>query len=107
MCKSCMNCSVCYYNVLLKYNLYSNAYSNLALPYKYLLTLPCTLVACERSFSILKYIKSRLRNTLTESKLEAFMLMSVEKQILLEIDNDDIIDTVKNHSNLLRSKLTY
>jgi len=35
------------------------------------------------------------------------MLMSVEKQILLEIDNDDIIDIVKNHSNLLRSKLTY
>jgi hypothetical protein len=44
MCKSCMNCSVCCYNVLLKYNLYSNAYSNLALAYKYLLTLPCTQV---------------------------------------------------------------
>lgn len=35
------------------------------------------------------------------------MLMSVEKQILLEIDNDEIIDVVKNHSKLLRSKLTY
>jgi hypothetical protein len=35
------------------------------------------------------------------------MLMSVEKNILLEIDNDDIIDIVKNHSKLLRSKLTY
>lgn len=64
-------------------------------------------VACERSFSILKYIKSRLRNTLTESKLEAFVLMSVEKQILFDIDNDDIIDIIKNHSQLLRSKLSY
>lgn len=43
-CKSCMNCSVCCYNVLLKYNLYSDAYSHLALAYKYLLTLPCTQV---------------------------------------------------------------
>jgi len=44
MCKSCTGCSVCCYNVLLKYNLYSNAYSYLALAYKYLLTLPCTQV---------------------------------------------------------------
>lgn len=35
------------------------------------------------------------------------MLMSVEKQILFEIDNDDIIDIIKNHSQLLRSKLSY
>lgn len=35
------------------------------------------------------------------------MLMSVEKHILLEIDNDDIIDIVKNHRKLLRSELTY
>jgi len=35
------------------------------------------------------------------------MLMSIEKHILLEIDNDDIIDIVKNHSKLLRSTLTY
>lgn len=64
-------------------------------------------VACERSFSILKYIKSRLRNSLTESKLEAFMLMSIEKEILIGIDNDEIIDILKNHSELLKSKLTY
>lgn len=43
-CKSCMNCPHCCYNVLLKYNLYSNAYHFLFLAYKYLLTLPCTQV---------------------------------------------------------------
>jgi len=35
------------------------------------------------------------------------MLMSIEKQILFEIDNDDIIDIIKNHSKLLSSKLSY
>jgi len=43
-CKSCMNCPHCCYNVLVKYNLYSNAYHFLFLAYKYLLTLPCTQV---------------------------------------------------------------
>lgn len=43
-CNTCMNCAICCYSVLLKYNLYCNAYSNLALAYKYLLTLPCSQV---------------------------------------------------------------
>lgn len=43
-CKSCMDCSICCYLVLNKYNLYSNAYSHLTMAYKYLLTLPCTQV---------------------------------------------------------------
>jgi hypothetical protein len=52
-CKSCKNCPYCYYNVLLKYNLYSNAYHFLFLAYKYLLTLPCTQVIYISNFIIL------------------------------------------------------
>ncbi|XP_025192181.1 uncharacterized protein LOC112592371 [Melanaphis sacchari] len=106
-CKSCMNCPHCCYNVLLKYNLYSNAYHFLFLAYKYLLTLPCTQVACERSFSKLKIIKTRLRNSLSEEKLEAFMLMNVEKSILHSIDSEEIIDIIKNSSDFLNKKLSY
>lgn len=43
-CNTCMNCAIYCYSVLHKYNLYCNAYSNLALAYKYLLTLPCSQV---------------------------------------------------------------
>lgn len=43
--KSCKNCVVCCYNVLIKYNLYSNAYHYLTMAYQYLLTLPCTQVS--------------------------------------------------------------
>jgi len=64
-------------------------------------------VACERSFSFLKYIKTRLRSTLSESKLEAFMLMGIEKDILYEIENDEIIELLKSNSTLLKNKLSY
>ena len=57
VCKSCKGCASCCFQVLLKYNLFSNAYSNLFQAYKFLLTLSTTQVACERSFSVLKYIK--------------------------------------------------
>lgn len=41
---SCKNCATCCYILLMKYNLYSNAYSTLTLAYKFLLTLPTTQV---------------------------------------------------------------
>ncbi|XP_026815253.1 zinc finger protein 2-like [Rhopalosiphum maidis] len=52
------------------------------------LTLPVTQIACERSFSTLKFIKNRLRNTLTYENLEAFIFMSVEKRKLASINDD-------------------
>jgi hypothetical protein len=44
---TCKNCATCCYTLLMKFNLYSNAYSTLTLAYKFLLTLPTTQV---RSF---------------------------------------------------------
>jgi len=101
---TCKNCAICCYRLLVKYNLFSNAYSLLTLAYKYLLTLPVTQVSCERSFSSLKYIKNRLRNSMTNEHLEEFMLMSIEKSILIELDNDVITNELGSKSNLL-SKL--
>ncbi|XP_025207424.1 uncharacterized protein LOC112603181 [Melanaphis sacchari] len=97
-CKSCKNCVVCCYNILQKYNLYCDAYANLFLAYKYVLTLPSTQVSCERSFSFLKNIKSRLRNQLSDPKLEAFMLMAIEKQKLTLLDSDKIIEELQKES---------
>jgi len=45
--------------VIIKYNLYSNAHPTLFITYQYLLTLPVTQKACERSFSTLKYLKKQ------------------------------------------------
>lgn len=102
--KSCKNCVICCYNVLVKYNLFANAYPTLTIAYQYILTLPVTQVACERSFSTLKYLKNRLRNSMTNEHLESFMLMAIENKILMEIDNNIIINAVCEKSKLL-SKL--
>jgi hypothetical protein len=61
---------------------------------------PVTQVACDRSFSSLKYIINRLKSKLTNEYTETFMLMSVEKEISINIDNDQIIDLLLQKSKL-------
>lgn len=104
-CTACRNCAVCCYFLLQKLKCFSNAYHKIQLAYKVLLILSCTQVACERSFSTLKFIKSRLRSRMQEENLEAFMLMATEKEILMRLDSDDVIDRVAEKSKLLRNLL--
>ena len=56
------------------------------------MTVAVTQVECERSFSLLKIIKSRLRSMLGQEQLEAFTLLSIERRILDEIPSDEVID---------------
>lgn len=104
-CNSCENCAVCCYTILRKYNLFSSVYRSLYLAYKFVLTLSCTQVASERSFSMLKYVKTRLRNHLNQDHLEAFMLMAIERKILVNLKNKDIIDILAVKSKLLHDLL--
>lgn len=104
-CKSCKECPVCCYQILKRYNLFTDAYHILGWGYRYLLTLPVTQVACERSFSVLKHIKSRIRSTQSQEHLEASMLMTTEKDILMSLDNDLVIDKVAEKSDLLKKIL--
>nr|XP_054590119.1 52 kDa repressor of the inhibitor of the protein kinase-like [Nothobranchius furzeri] len=104
-CKSCKDCPLCCYQILRRFNLLSDAYHLLGLAYKYLLTLSLTQVACERTFSTLKFIKSRLRSSLSANRLEMFMLMATEKDILMSMDSDMVIDKVAEKSDLLRKLL--
>lgn len=104
-CRSCQNCPLCCYKALIKYSLFSNTYPTLMLAYQFLLTLPVTQVACERSFSTLKYIKNRLRSTMSNEHLENFMLMAIEKKTLVELNNDEIINSVGEKSKLLNKLL--
>lgn len=102
---SCKACPLCCYKVLHDLSLFTDAYKNIGLTYKLLLTLPVSQVACERSFSYLKLIKNRLRSTMTQEHLEAFMLMSVEKGVLAKLDNGNIVDAVADTSKELRRLL--
>ena len=60
--------------------------------YKVILTLSLTQVGCERAFSKLRYVKNRLRNQLSEDRLDSLFLMCVERDVLLRISNHTIID---------------
>lgn len=44
---------------------------------------------------------------MNEDKLEAFMLMASNKDILSNIDSDKIIELLKNKSKLLLRELSY
>ena len=105
ICQTYKNCAVCCYRILGRYNLLTDAHHIIGLEYKFLLTLSVTQVACERSFLILKYVKSRLRNSLSQDPLEPFMLMAIEKEILHTLDVDIVIDRVAEKSKLLQKLL--
>ena len=68
---SCKSCFSCVFKVLYQFGLHSTVYSELYCLYKHLMTLAVTQVEYERSFSLLKIIKSRLRSMLGQEQLEA------------------------------------
>jgi len=104
-CESCKECPMCCFQILQRFNMLTDAYHLLGLAYKFLLTLSITQVACERSFSMLKYIKSKLRSCLSSSHLEGLMLMAIEKDILVDLDTDTIIDRVAEKSEMMKKLL--
>ncbi|KAJ4933945.1 hypothetical protein JOQ06_006753 [Pogonophryne albipinna] len=106
-CSTCKNCPICCHLILSHYNLLTDAYHIIGLGYKFLLTLSVTQVACERTFSTLKFVKNRLRTSMTQDRLEAFLLMSTEKEILMGLDIDNVIDKVAETSELMRRQLTF
>uniref|UniRef100_H2ZTC6 DUF4371 domain-containing protein n=1 Tax=Latimeria chalumnae TaxID=7897 RepID=H2ZTC6_LATCH len=74
-----------------KLNLHTSAHSLLFITYEYVLCLSFIQLSCERAFSYLKLIKTRLRFSLSNSMLEAFMLMAVDRNLLESISEDSII----------------
>lgn len=71
--------------LLSKFNL-TSAFPNLYLAYKALYTIPVTSAAAERSFSKIKIIKSRLRSTMTQSRLESLLLLNCETDINIDLN---------------------
>lgn len=103
--KPCNKCLGCCFILLCKLNLHISTYTNLHRAYEYFLTLPCTEVTCERAFSKLKIIKSRLRSALQQQYLESLLLMYVERELTYELNIDDIIKSFARTSNELKRLL--
>lgn len=60
--------------------------------YKIMITVPVTSAECERTFSKLALIKNKLRSTCGQQRLEKLVLCCVERDILLQAEDEKIID---------------
>jgi hypothetical protein len=75
------------------------------LAYKYILTLSCTQVNCERAFSKLKILENILRSAMKEELLESLMLISIESDMIPEIP--EIIAAIGRSTGIFSNLLIF
>ena len=64
---------------------------NTCIAYQILLTILVTVASTERSFSKLKIIKSYLRSTMSQERLSELAILSIENEILEELEYKNLI----------------
>ncbi|PWA78174.1 zinc finger MYM-type protein 1 [Artemisia annua] len=69
-----------------------DCYPNAIIAYKVLLTIPVTVAFAERSFSKLKLLKSYLRSTMSQERLNGIALIAIENDTLESVTYDDLIN---------------
>ena len=67
------------------------SFPNACIAFKILLTIHVTVASAERSFSKLKLIKSYLRSTMSEERLNGLAILSIEKGMLAELECKKLI----------------
>jgi hypothetical protein len=84
-----------------KIDIFSNFYKALQL----FVTIPVTSCSCERCFSKLNIVKSKLRSTMTQTrltKLDSIMLLFVEQEKTNSVNIDDVIEEFKTLNDTTR-----
>ena len=76
---------------ILNYLKQHGSFPNAIIAYRILLTIPVTVAYVERSFSKLKLLKSYLRCTMTQERLNGLATIALENDILEMIKYEDII----------------
>ena len=84
-----------------------DAYPTLVRVYAIASAIPITSCSAERSFSTLKRVKTRLRSSMLQDRLESLLLMSIERKILMNLNREHIIDLLGESSKELERALLY
>ena len=69
-----------------------DAYSTLCRVYAIAAAIPVSSSTAERSFSALKGVKTRIRSSMVQERLESLLSMSIERKILLKCDKERLIN---------------
>jgi hypothetical protein len=78
-------------------------FPNAFIAYQILLTIPVTIASAERSFSKLKLVKSYLRSSMTQERLNGLATIALESDVLEQIKYGDLIEdfTSRNTRRML------
>lgn len=98
MSKIC-HCSLCIFKYIDADENRKEKFGNILKIYKYAALIPPTQVKCERDFSKMKLIKTRLRTSLTDQSLQNLMLISTEANMFDSINFDDLVDYIITQSS--------
>ena len=80
-------------NYLKKIYSFPNAY----VAYRILLMIPVIVASTERSYSKLKLIKTYLRSTMSQERLNGLTILSIEKNILAKLEYKNLINNFASH----------
>jgi hypothetical protein len=69
-----------------------NYFPNTIVAYRVLLTIPVTVATAERSFSKLKLLKTYLRSTMKQERLNALAIIALESEMLEKIEYGYMIE---------------
>ncbi len=77
---------------ILKFLKRHDCFPNASIAYRILLTIPVTVASAERSISKLKLLKSYLRCTMTQERLNSLAMIALENRLLEKINYEHIIE---------------
>ncbi|XP_050908176.1 uncharacterized protein LOC127121782 [Lathyrus oleraceus] len=75
-----------------------DCFPNTVIAYRILLTIPVIVASAERSFSKLKLLKTYLRSTMSQERLNGLALIAIENDILETIKYEDLVDDFASKS---------
>ncbi|XP_074299909.1 uncharacterized protein LOC141631087 [Silene latifolia] len=67
-------------------------FPNAVIAYRILLTIPVTVASAERSISKLKLLKSYLRSTMLQDRLNRLTMIAIENNLLEKVTYDELIE---------------